>query len=58
MPGSKKVPGRALWYPISLWLMLNPFAPAHGYEPGTWRPPEADRLATDIGGWYNPKATQ
>jgi glucose-6-phosphate 1-dehydrogenase len=25
MPGSKKVPGRALWYPISLWLMLNPF---------------------------------
>jgi glucose-6-phosphate 1-dehydrogenase len=25
------------------------------YAPGTWGPPEADRLAADIGGWHNPQ---
>jgi len=29
--------------------------PLHIYKPGTWGPPEADRLAEDIGGWHNPK---
>jgi len=24
------------------------------YEPGTWGPPEAERLAASIGGWHNP----
>ncbi len=24
------------------------------YEPGSWGPPEADRLAADVGGWHNP----
>jgi len=27
------------------------------YDPGTWGPAEADRLAADIGGWDNPKAS-
>jgi hypothetical protein len=25
------------------------------YEQGTWGPPEAERLADDIGGWHNPE---
>ena len=29
--------------------------PLHEYQPGTWGPPEADRLADDIGGWHNPE---
>jgi glucose-6-phosphate 1-dehydrogenase len=29
--------------------------PLHEYQPGTWGPPEADRLAEDIGGWHNPE---
>jgi glucose-6-phosphate 1-dehydrogenase len=29
--------------------------PLHIYQPGSWGPPEADRLADDIGGWHNPK---
>jgi len=29
--------------------------PLHVYQPGTWGPPEADRLAEDIGGWHNPE---
>jgi glucose-6-phosphate 1-dehydrogenase len=24
------------------------------YEPGSWGPPEANRLADDVGGWHNP----
>ena len=24
------------------------------YEPGSWGPPEADSLASDVGGWHNP----
>ena len=29
--------------------------PLQIYEPGTWGPPEAERLADDIGGWRNPE---
>jgi glucose-6-phosphate 1-dehydrogenase len=29
--------------------------PLHEYQPGTWGPPEAERLAEDIGGWHNPE---
>jgi glucose-6-phosphate 1-dehydrogenase len=29
--------------------------PLQIYEPGTWGPPEAERLADDIGGWQNPE---
>jgi glucose-6-phosphate 1-dehydrogenase len=38
--------------------ILGDVAPARVYEPGSWGPPEADRLAADIGGWYNPKAVE
>jgi glucose-6-phosphate 1-dehydrogenase len=40
------------------WAIVNPVlgnaTPARLYEPGTWGPPEADRLADEIGGWHNP----
>jgi glucose-6-phosphate 1-dehydrogenase len=33
--------------------ILGKVTPLYFYEPGTWGPPEADRLAEDIGGWHN-----
>lgn len=40
----------------SAWAILQPvlgFAtPLNDYQPGTWGPPQADRLTTDIGGWH------
>lgn len=27
----------------------------YAYEPGSWGPPEADKLAADLGGWHNPQ---
>jgi glucose-6-phosphate 1-dehydrogenase len=33
--------------------LLGNVTPTHMYEPGSWGPAEADRLATDIGGWHN-----
>jgi len=40
------------------WEVVQPIlgttAPAIMYEPGTWGPAEADRLAEDIGGWHDP----
>jgi glucose-6-phosphate 1-dehydrogenase len=44
----------------SAWRVVEPIlgtaTPLHDYEPGTWGPPDADRLAADIGGWYAPSA--
>jgi glucose-6-phosphate 1-dehydrogenase len=40
------------------WKIVDPVLaphPVHTYEPGTWGPPEADRLVTDIGGWNTPQ---
>ena len=37
--------------------ILGPGTPLEFYEPGTWGPPDANRLATDIGGWHNPDGT-
>jgi glucose-6-phosphate 1-dehydrogenase len=34
--------------------ILNNAVPLHDYKPGTWGPPEADRIAADVGGWRNP----
>jgi len=34
--------------------ILNNAVPLRYYKPGTWGPPEADRIASDIGGWHNP----
>jgi glucose-6-phosphate 1-dehydrogenase len=35
--------------------ILNDVVRVHQYEPGTWGPDEAQRLAMDIGGWNNPQ---
>jgi glucose-6-phosphate 1-dehydrogenase len=41
------------------WAIVDPIlaneAALHPYEPGSWGPREADRLALDVGGWHNPK---
>ncbi len=34
--------------------ILKADTPVREYEPGTWGPPEADRLTADVGGWYDP----
>jgi glucose-6-phosphate 1-dehydrogenase len=40
------------------WRVVQPLLdsppPAHRYEPGTWGPAEAERLAAGIGGWREP----
>ena len=42
------------------WAIVDPIlgngGPLQTYEPGTWGPADADRLAADIGGWHNPPA--
>jgi glucose-6-phosphate 1-dehydrogenase len=41
------------------WRVVDPIlgnvTPVHEYEPGTWGPPEADRIIADVGGWHNPE---
>jgi glucose-6-phosphate 1-dehydrogenase len=41
------------------WAIAEPIlgniTPVYAYEPGTWGPTEAERLAADIGGWHNPQ---
>jgi glucose-6-phosphate 1-dehydrogenase len=34
--------------------VLNNAVPLQYYKPGTWGPPEADRIVADVGGWHNP----
>jgi glucose-6-phosphate 1-dehydrogenase len=36
--------------------LLHDPRPVHIYEPGTWGPVEAERLATDVGGWHEPQS--
>ena len=40
------------------WAIVQPILGASTslieYEPGTWGPPEAARLAEDVGGWHSP----
>jgi glucose-6-phosphate 1-dehydrogenase len=42
------------------WAIVQPIlggaTPVHEYEPGSWGPPEADRLTADVGGWDQPAA--
>ena len=42
----------------TMWAIADPLVaaatPVFEYEPGTWGPAEADRLAADIGGWQDP----
>ena len=41
------------------WAIVDPIlaneAALQQYEPGSWGPSEADRLALDVGGWHNPE---
>jgi glucose-6-phosphate 1-dehydrogenase len=41
------------------WRIVDPVlgnvTPLHEYEPGTWGPTEAERLAKGVGGWHNPE---
>jgi glucose-6-phosphate 1-dehydrogenase len=41
------------------WAIVDPVihgpSPMYEYEPGTWGPPEADRLTADVGGWNTPE---
>jgi glucose-6-phosphate 1-dehydrogenase len=41
------------------WAIVEPIlanvTTLHPYEPGSWGPHEADRLAIDVGGWHNPE---
>ena len=41
------------------WAIVDPVlhdpSPLLEYEPGTWGPPQADRLAVDVGGWNTPQ---
>jgi glucose-6-phosphate 1-dehydrogenase len=36
--------------------VLGDATPIHEYEPGSWGPKEADRLAARVGGWIAPGA--
>jgi glucose-6-phosphate 1-dehydrogenase len=40
------------------WAIVDPVihgpSPLHQYQPGTWGPPEADRLVKEVGGWNTP----
>jgi glucose-6-phosphate 1-dehydrogenase len=44
------------------WDIVEPIlgnvTPAHVYEPGTWGPPQAARLAANLGGWHDPKGAE
>ena len=39
------------------WAIVEPIlansTTLHSYEPGSWGPREADRLASDVGGWHD-----
>lgn len=41
------------------WRVVDPVeeeaAPLHEYDPGTWGPPEADRVIAGGGAWHNPR---
>ncbi len=37
--------------------ILDGMTPLYQYEPGTWGPPQAERLVAPEGGWHNPKST-
>jgi glucose-6-phosphate 1-dehydrogenase len=43
------------------WAIVEPIlghvTPVYEYAPHTWGPAEADRLASDIGGWHNPEVS-
>jgi glucose-6-phosphate 1-dehydrogenase len=44
------------------WAIVDPIlgntTPLEEYEPGSWGPHEADRLAIDVGGWHDPEGSK
>jgi glucose-6-phosphate 1-dehydrogenase len=40
------------------WRIMQPLLdsppPIHGYDKGSWGPPEADQLVKQYGGWHGP----
>lgn len=53
----------ALWRGVEAeWKVVDAVvaepAPLHVYEPGSWGPPEADRLTDEHGGWIVPETNQ
>ncbi len=46
-------------YVEEAWRILQPVldnaTPVHFYDPGTWGPPEAEKLTASEGGWQDPK---
>ena len=44
------------------WRVLDPIlgnlTPLYEYDPGTWVPPEADRVITGDGSWRNPSSEE
>ncbi len=45
-------------YVEEAWRIVDPIlddaTPLHEYKPGTWGPPEAERLVADEDGWFDP----
>jgi glucose-6-phosphate 1-dehydrogenase len=41
------------------WRIVDPVihgpSPMYEYEPGSWGPPQSDRLVANVGGWNTPK---
>jgi glucose-6-phosphate 1-dehydrogenase len=41
------------------WAIVDPLladpGPMFEYEPGSWGPPQADRLVAEVGGWHTPQ---
>ena len=41
------------------WAIVDPVihgpSPMYDYEPGTWGPPEADQMVSEVGGWNSPQ---
>src|SRR5262249_54348275 len=44
--------GEAAWAVVD--RVLGGAAPVHPYEPGSWGPPEADRLTLGVDPWHDP----
>ena len=48
-------------YVEEAWRIVDPAlrsdTPVHGYQPGTWGPPEVDAQVVPPGGWQNPVVT-
>jgi glucose-6-phosphate 1-dehydrogenase len=44
------------------WRVVDPIlravTPVHEYAPGTWGPPEAERIVARSAGWYNPTSQE